>query len=103
MLAVSAISLIGLAYLLLKFAYHVSRYRQKSFWASEVGVLVILAPGAMILFAAGGICLTKFWLGGGLSHLSGVDAALSAAVLVVIVLLGHFSAKRMREARAVSA
>ena len=103
MLAVSGILLIGLAYLLLNYAYFVSRYRPKSFWGSETGVLVVLAPAAMILFAAGGACLAQFWLGGGLSHLSGVDVALSAAVLVLIVLYGHFSGKRLREARAISA
>lgn len=72
MLAVSGFVLIGLAYLLLRFTYVVGRQRPDSFWASEVGVLVVLAPAAMILFAAGGACLAKFWLGGGLRVLSGV-------------------------------
>jgi len=72
MLAVSGFVLIGLAYVLLRFAYLVTRRRPESFWASEAGVLVVLAPTAMILLAAGGMCLAKFWIGGGLSQLGGV-------------------------------
>lgn len=102
MLAVSGFVLIGLAYLVLRFAYLASRHRPRSFWASETGVLVVLAPVAMVLFAAGGVCLAKFWLGGGLSNLSGVDVALAAAVLVLIVLYGHFSGKRLQQAGAIS-
>jgi hypothetical protein len=96
MLAVSGVSLVALSWLVLLFAFLVTRHREGSFWASETGVLVFLAPAVMLLLAAGGICLAMFWTGGGPGRLSGLDIALSATAVVLVVLLGRFTSMRMR-------
>ncbi len=103
MLMISGTALIGAAYLLIVFAYFTCRHRPTSFWASETAVLVVLAPGVMILLAAGCALLAKAWIDGELQHLDGMDGVIAATGVVLIVVFGYLSGLRLRGTRAPTA
>jgi len=99
MLVMAGMLLFGTGYLVLRFAHYICRQRPASFWASEAGILVVLGPAVMILMAVGGACIAKSWLDGSLQNTDRFEAALMAALLVLIVVFERQTRLRLRAAR----
>lgn len=62
MLGLLGVFLVGAGFLILIFTRRACQRRPDSFLASEAGVLVILAPASLILFAGGAMSIAKFIL-----------------------------------------
>jgi len=99
MLATAGVLLFSAGYLVLSFAHYACRQRPASFWASEAGILVVLGPSVLILMALGGGCIAKFWVDGGLQNMGRLEAALVAALVVLIVVFERLTRLRQRAAR----